>query len=146
MTLPPSFPDRGRLAGIDFGTVRVGVALCDPDRILASPYATYARGAPEADARYFRQLAVEERLVGFVVGLPLHMSGDPSEKSRQAEQFGAWLGQVTGLPVAYQDERFTTADATEALLAGGLRRHKVDRRKDMVAAQAILARFLATGS
>jgi putative holliday junction resolvase len=122
MTLPPSFPDRGRLAGIDFGTVRVGVALCDPDRILASPYATYARGAPEADARYFRQLAVEERLVGFVVGLPLHMSGDPS------------------------DERFTTADATEALLAGGLRRHKVDRRKDMVAAQAILARFLATGS
>src|SRR4029079_7404342 len=98
MTEAPLFPEQGRLAGMDFGTVRIGIAVCDPDRILASPLATYSRQNAIADGEYFRDLVASERVAGFVVGLPVHMSGDESEKSRQARQFGQWLGEVTTLP------------------------------------------------
>lgn len=147
MTSDPSaeFPARGRLIAIDFGTVRIGLAICDPDRILASPLEIYARKDLAADERYFRKLVSEERPVGFVVGLPVHMSGDESEKSRQARQFGAWLEQTTAVPVTYQDERFTTSEADRAMASGGLSRRKANQRRDMLAAQAILARFLERG-
>lgn len=140
------FPRTGRLAGIDYGTVRVGVAICDPDRILASPWITYARSTEPADALFFQELAREERLVGFVVGLPVHMSGDEGEKSRAARQFGQWLAEITGLPVCFQDERFTTSEANSLLAGSGLKGRKADERRDKLAAQAILARFLEKGS
>jgi putative Holliday junction resolvase len=142
MTDPARIPERGRLAGIDFGTVRIGVAVCDPDRILASPLITYSRRDESADRQFFQGLVAEERLVGFVVGLPVHMSGDESEKSRAARQFGGWLSEVTKLPVWYQDERFTTSEADQLMASGGLKRRKADLRRDMLAAQAILTRFL----
>ena len=142
MTDPLPFPGQGRLAGIDFGTVRIGIAICDPDRILASPLSMYARQSEPLDRQFFQKLAIEERLVGFVVGLPVHMSGDESEKSRQARQFGAWLQEATGLPVCFQDERFSTLEAEQALAQAGIRGRKSDRRRDMLAAQAILARYL----
>lgn len=142
MTDPPPFPAHGRLAGIDFGTVRVGIAVCDPDRILASPLSMYARQSEPMDRQFFQVLVSEERLVGFVVGLPVHMSGDESEKSRQARQFGAWLQDATGLPVCFQDERYSTSEAQQALTEAGFRGRKSDQRRDMLAAQAILARYL----
>jgi putative Holliday junction resolvase len=118
------------------------VAVCDPDRILASPLETYSRQDACLDGQYFRDLVANEGIVGFVVGLPVHMSGDESEKSRQARQFGKWLQEVTSLPVQFQDERYSTADAQETLTQAGLKRQKADRRRDMLAAQAILARYL----
>jgi putative Holliday junction resolvase len=130
------------LAGIDFGTVRVGIAVCDPDRILASPLSTYTRRDDSADAMFFQDLVADQQIVGFVVGLPVHMSGDESRKSRQARRFGEWLERVTGLPVGFQDERFTTSEANDLMAAGGLTRQKANERRDMLAAQAILARFL----
>lgn len=142
MTDPLHFPAHGRLAGIDFGTVRIGIAVCDPDRILASPLSMHARQSDVLDRQFFQKLAQEERLVGFVIGLPVHMSGDESEKSRQARQFGAWLQDATGLPVCFQDERFSTVEAQQALAQAGFRGRKSDRRRDMLAAQAILARYL----
>jgi putative Holliday junction resolvase len=142
MTNPPRFPERGRLAGIDFGTVRIGIAVCDPGRMLASPLATYARRNDILDQKFFQQLALDEELAGWIVGLPVHMSGDESEKSRLARQFGEWLGVATGLPVRFQDERFTTAEADRALASAGMRGEKADSRRDMLAAQAILARYL----
>ena len=78
------FPAQGRLGGIDFGTVRIGIALTDPDRILSSPCETYQRRTPQLDETFFKALAGEERLTGWVVGLPLHMSGDESQKSLEA--------------------------------------------------------------
>ena len=65
----------GRIAGIDFGTVRVGVAVTDPARTLASPYANYTRAGSAADARWFRRFAEDEDIRLCVVGLPVHLSG-----------------------------------------------------------------------
>ena len=137
-----TLPTHGRLAGIDFGTVRIGVAVTDPDRVLASPYENYTRRGSAADAKFFRDLVAEERLVGFVVGLPVHATGEESQKSREARVFGAWLQSVTSLPVDYYDERYSTAQAESAMIGAELSRKKRKQRLDKVAAQLLLAAYL----
>src|SRR4029078_5790158 len=89
---------RGVLLGFDYGTVRVGLAVTDPDRIIASPLETYTRQDEAADAAHFAKGAQQHRAVGLVVGLSLHADGQESRKSLEARDFGAWLGTVTGLP------------------------------------------------
>lgn len=135
-------PRDGRLAGIDYGTVRMGIAVSDPNQILASPYENYARRSLELDGQYLQQLADRESIVGFVVGLPLHVSGDESEKSLEARKFGAWLAERTRRPVAFHDERYTSVDADAQLLAANLSKKRRKTRLDMLAAQMILRSFL----
>ncbi len=139
-------PRQGRLCGVDFGTVRVGLALCDPGQSIASPLETYTRINPDRDAQYFSKLAHREDIVGWVVGLPVHMSGDTSEKSREAVAFGRWLRDVTGLPVAWVDERLTTSRAHELLSESGLRGRARKSRLDKIAAQILLTIYLENGS
>jgi putative Holliday junction resolvase len=138
-------PPYGRLAGIDFGTVRIGVAICDPSQTIASPLETYNRRTIALDAKYFVDLATREQIVGFVVGLPVHMSGDASQKSKQAEEFGSWLLEQTGIPVAWIDERYTTAMAREVLSQSNLSGKKRKAQLDKLAAQIILAAYLESG-
>jgi putative Holliday junction resolvase len=139
-------PASGRLAAVDFGTVRIGLAVCDPDRTLASPYENYTRRGPEKDKQYFQRLAEEERIVGFVVGLPVHSSGDESASSLAAREFGKWLTEITGLPVRYFDERYTSAQAEQMLGEVGYTKKQRKRRLDMLAAQIILASYLESTS
>jgi putative Holliday junction resolvase len=122
--------------------VRIGIAVSDPGRTIASPYATYARAGPERDARYFRRLAAAERITLFVVGLPVHLDGRESEKSAEARQFGRWLAEVTGVPVELFDERFTSKEAEGLLLGAGMTRKRRKGRLDKVAAQVLLAAYL----
>ncbi|MBN2578040.1 MAG: Holliday junction resolvase RuvX [Pirellulales bacterium] len=143
MTLPP--PKPGRVAGIDFGTVRIGIAVSDAGRRIASPLETYRRGGAEQDARRFRRLAAEEEITLFVVGLPVHLDGRESEQSQNARQFGRWLQETTGVPVVFFDERFTTREAEAALEAAQLTSKRRKSRRDRVAAQILLAAFLETG-
>ncbi len=135
-------PTTGRLAAVDFGTVRIGVAICDADRRLASPLENYTRRSERLDAEFFRKLAELERIVGWVVGLPVHGHGVESVKSREARRFGDWLGRVSGLPVAYFDERFTTAQADEILGQARLTRRQKQERRDKLAAQILLTAYL----
>lgn len=134
-----------RIAGIDYGTVRIGVALADADVGIASPLATHARQNAELDARYFRQLVTQEEISKFVVGLPVHLDGGESQKSHEARAFGAWLANETGVPVEYFDERFTTAQADELLALGELTKKKRKARRDQLAAQIMLAAYLESG-
>jgi len=131
-----------RLLGVDYGTVRVGLAVTDPERIIASPLATYHRRDAEKDAAFFRDLVRKEEIVGLVVGLPLHLSGDEGEKAVEARAFGTWLSEVTGLPVVFWDERFTTRDAEEHLRSAGLTHQRRKDRRDRVAAQILLQSYI----
>lgn len=133
---------KGRLLGVDFGTVRVGLAVSDADGIIASPFETYLRKDAVTDAAYFAKLATDERIVGLVVGLPLHMGGEEGVKAKEAREYGAWLFQATGLPVTFWDERCTTAAAEDALWDAGLSHKKRRDRRDRVAAQLILQGYL----
>ena len=139
-------PSPGRVAGIDYGRSRIGIAISDPDRTLASPLENYTRRGPEADARRFQQLIEEDRVVLFVVGLPVHLDGRESELSHEARRFGQWLAQVTGVPVVFFDERFSTSEAHE-LLKGAAVTHKRRKGKlDMLAAQVMLSAYLESRS
>lgn len=140
---PP--PEKGKIAGIDFGTVRIGIAICDSERIIASPYAIYRRRDEKKDLAYFQQFAKEERVVHFVLGLPLHCNGDLSDKAREAIAFGAQLAEVTGLTIDFLDERFTSAEAENYLRMANLNAKKRKERLDMVAAQIILSTYLERG-
>jgi putative Holliday junction resolvase len=130
------------LAGIDYGQVRIGVAVCDAERRLASPLETYSRRNPELDAEYFRRLVADDQIEGFVVGLPVHASADESAKSREARQFGQWLAATTGKPVCYLDERYTTVEADHLLAAAAVRGKRRKQRRDMLAAQILLSCYL----
>jgi putative holliday junction resolvase len=136
---------KGRLLGVDFGTVRVGLAVSDRDRILASPLATYTRRDPVADAAYFKQVVATEEIVGLIVGLPMHTDGREGVKAREAREYGAWLGTVTGLPVSFADERFTTVHAEAALWNAGLTHKRRKDRRDRVAAQMLLQAYIDSG-
>ncbi len=136
------FPTSGRVAGIDYGTVRIGVAICDPSRTLASPYENYTRRDLKKDAEYFQNLVRAEQIVGFVVGLPVHTSGHESQKSYEARQFATWLTEVTGLPTCFYDERFTSLEAEGLLGDARMTKKRKKKRLDMVAAQLLLAAFL----
>jgi putative Holliday junction resolvase len=135
----------GRVAGIDYGTVRVGVAISDANRTLASPLETYTRQRQPDDANFFRHLVDREEIRLFVVGLPVHLSGEESEKSLEARQFGTWLAEVTGVPVEFYDERFSSVQADGFMQAGKLTRKRRKQRRDMLAAQVMLAAYLESG-
>lgn len=135
-----------RIAGIDYGTVRIGVAIADLSVGIASPLETYQRQNDEVDARYFKKLASEEALVKWVVGLPVHLSGDESQKSHEARQFGKWLTQHTHLTVDYFDERFTSAQAEQMLQGANLTSKRRKAKIDALAAQIMLAAYLEAGA
>ena len=136
---------RTRLLGIDYGTKRIGLAVSDADRKIASPLATYERADRDADATYFRRLIDAEEIGQLVVGLPIHLSGDESAKSAEARAFGKWLHEITGLPVAFADERFTTIDAESALWNAGLTHKQRKARRDRLAAQILLQAYMEAG-
>jgi putative Holliday junction resolvase len=133
------------LLGVDYGTVRIGLAISDAGRVIASPWQTYERRGAEQDARFFRTLVDQEEIGGLVVGLPVHLSGQEGQKAAEARQFGAWLGQATGLPVAFWDEALTTVQAESALWDAGLSHKRRRQRRDRVAAQIMLQAYLDAG-
>jgi putative Holliday junction resolvase len=135
-------PAAGRLAGIDFGTVRIGVATCDPGRKFCGPYEVYVRRSEALDAKWFRQFVKQEGVVGFVVGLPLHTTGEESGKSLEARAFAKWLHDVTGLPIDFHDERYTSHAAEHLLSGTELTKKKRKARIDALAAQMILESYL----
>jgi putative Holliday junction resolvase len=136
---------RGRLLGVDFGHVRVGLAICDSERIISSPLAVYERRNEALDAEYFRKLAETEQVAGLVVGLPVHMSGDEGEKAKQARAFGNWLAKITSLPIVFWDERYSTKAAESHLRSAGLTHKRRKDRRDKVAAQIILQSYIEAG-
>ncbi|HZZ72471.1 MAG TPA: Holliday junction resolvase RuvX [Pirellulales bacterium] len=132
----------GRLAGIDYGTVRIGVAVTDPEQRLASPFENYTRRGAAADARFFTELAREERISRFVVGLPVHLHGGESQKSTEARAFGRWLGELTQVPVVFFDERFTSSEAEQLLGQAELTKKQRKAKLDKLAAQIMLTAYL----
>lgn len=142
----PRRPDRGRIGGVDYGTVRVGVAIGDLEVGMASPLENYNRRSERLDAEYFATLAREERLVRWVVGLPIHLHGGESQKSTEAREFGAWLNEKTGVPVEFYDERYTSSEAADLLRSSNLSPKQRKAKLDALAAQIMLSAYLESGA
>jgi putative Holliday junction resolvase len=135
----------GRILGLDFGTRRVGAALSDPRRQIATPLEVHQRRDPAGDARHYLELVRAHDVDRIVIGLPLHTSGQAGTAAVLARHFGARLAELTGLPVVFQDERYTTSEAEETLIAAGLKRRRRKGLRDMLAAQILLQNYLDAG-
>lgn len=138
MTAPP-----GRVLGIDLGSKRIGVAVSDSARTVATPIAVVARSR---DARQHRRaladLAAEWEATLLVVGLPLSLDGGEGPAARGAREEMEALHDATGLPVAPYDERLTTVTAHHALAESGVAGRDRRDKVDMVAASVLLQAWL----
>ncbi|MFC4946412.1 Holliday junction resolvase RuvX [Pseudonocardia sp. GCM10023141] len=141
----PTGPVRGRRIGVDVGAVRVGVALSDPDGLIATPLVTLARDvAGGADVRALAELVAEHEAVGIVVGLPRSLSGQEGHAAGLARAFADALGAAVTVPVVFSDERLTTVVATRQLRESGRKGRKQRAVIDQVAAVGILQGWLDT--
>jgi putative Holliday junction resolvase len=135
-------PMTGRLAALDYGSVRIGVAITDPDQRFASPLENYTRRSQPLDLAWLTSLVQQERIAGLVIGLPLHLSGEESEKSREVRAFAAWLRPHVTIPILLFDERFTTSQANELLAEAGFTMKQRKERRDKLAAYVLLLSYL----
>lgn len=136
---------RGRRLGIDVGAVRVGVAMCDPDGILATPVETVPRDAGgAADVRRIAELVAEHDVVGVVLGLPRTLRGEDGPAAVAAQEFAEALRAGLDVPVELTDERMTTVVATRQLAGRGVKGRRQRAVVDQQAAVAILQGWLDT--
>lgn len=131
-----------RIIGIDYGRKRVGVAVSDPLGIFASALDTVQSAKI---IEYLKKYAENEKVVLFVVGYPINMDGVPSEAAKDVDIFLKHLAKAfPDIPVALEDERFTSVLAHRAMIDGGMK--KQDRRKkesvDKISAAIILQSYL----
>ncbi|APZ96887.1 Holliday junction resolvase RuvX [Fuerstiella marisgermanici] len=137
-----NLPARGRLLGIDYGTKRVGVAVSDVFQEISSPLYNYERRGQLNDEAFFLKVVEEYETIGFVIGLPVHMSGDESQKSKEARRYAKWLTKLTGLPHAFQDERYSSVQAEAKMFDAQLSKKQRHARIDKLAAQILLQAFI----
>jgi putative Holliday junction resolvase len=134
---------RGRRLGIDVGAVRVGVALSDPDGVLATPLATVPRDVPGGtDLATIAGMIAEHDVVGVVVGLPRTLAGREGPAAEAAREFGAALAARVAVPIEFADERLTTVVATRQMRESGRKGRRQRAVVDQVAAVAILQGWL----
>ncbi len=133
----------GRVMGVDYGGKRVGLALSDPLRTVATPLETVDGSVPKAALRRIRDVAIDRNVGDIVVGHPLHMDGGRGELALAAEAFAEKLrGQLTGVGVHLWDERLSTAEAERALRAAAAKAARRKELRDQLAAQLILQSWL----
>lgn len=133
-----------RYLGIDHGRRRIGLAVSDPDASLASPLAILpASGDPIVDARKVVELADEQRVEAFVVGLPYNMDGSEGPQADVCRKFAGHLEAASsGRPVTLWDERLSSFAADQVMDQAELTSAKRKKRRDMIAAQVILQSYL----
>ena len=137
--------ERGRRIGIDVGSVRVGVALSDPDGLIATPLQTVPRDVDGGtDVATIAALVAEHEAVGVVVGLPRTLAGREGPAAEAARVFVAVLEPALAVPVELSDERLTTVVATRQLRESGRKGRKQRAVVDQVAAVGILQGWLDT--
>ncbi len=130
------------VAGLDLGTVTIGVAVSDGYRSVASPLETIKRTKFTADAARLLTIAEGRNLAGFVLGLPLNMDGTEGPRCQSTRAFARNLERLTALPIAFWDERLSTVAAQRALLEADTSRKRRAEVIDHVAAGYILQGML----
>lgn len=136
-------PGRGRRVGIDVGSVRIGVAVSDPDCILATPVETVRRDRTDRHMRRLTQLVNELDAVEVVVGLPRTLADRTGPSAEDAISLAEDLARrVSPTPVRMADERLTTVSAQRSLREAGVRARGQKAMIDQAAAVAILQSWL----
>jgi len=137
------FEDREpRLIGLDYGTVRCGMAIADPSGTLASPFAVIETKPLETLGNRVLETLGGKPALKLIVGLPLELKGNEGEAAKNARMTGELIVSVIGCPVEYIDERFTTAEMHNARKAAGKTGKQRQKDIDAWAAAAILQSYI----
>lgn len=134
--------DYYKIMALDYGEVRIGVAMTDLMRLIASPYETYVRKNLDADISHICSLIENNSVKTVVVGLPLNMDGTEGERAQKTREFVDLLKDHTSVDFVFQDERLSSVSAEELLLEGGMKRKDRKQNIDKVAAAIILESYL----
>ena len=135
-------PSAGRVLALDVGERRIGVAMSDPDRIIASGQPTIdAKPQPKALEQICRLIEREE-VTQVVIGLPLTLRGEIGSQAQSVQTFGRTLEKLIAVPIHFHDERLTSVAADRSLESMGVRKTKRKDHVDQVAAVFILQNYL----
>jgi putative Holliday junction resolvase len=132
---------RGRRLAFDYGDARIGVAICDPDGILATPL-PYLRNSSSLK-KELSQLIAEHAPLTIYVGEPKNLSGESSATSAKVADFVSLINQCGEVPVVMIDERLSTVEASRRLREGGIDARAQRELVDSMAAVGILEAGLA---
>ena len=137
-----ALPSYRPVAGLDLGTVTIGVALSDVMRGVATPFETIKRKKFGIDAAALLKITDARDVCGIVLGLPRNMDGSEGPRAQATRAFARNLERLTALPITFWDERLSTVAAERAMLEADLSRKRRAELVDHVAAGFILQGML----
>ena len=131
-----------RLLGIDYGTVRIGLALSDPTGTLASPLPFLPNQSPQQVTQALSELIQTHQITALIIGLPRNMDGTYGPSAQKVRDFISQIQKDIPLPITPIDERLTTAQASKQLAGIGLNQKQLRKKVDSSSACLILQQYL----
>lgn len=131
-----------KIMAIDYGDARTGIAFCDKNQILASPYTVIKESYQPKLVKAILDIVEKEKPEKIVIGLPRNMDGSYGYRCDECKALGAELEKAVDIPVDYQDERLTTVMAHNVLSQNNVRGAKRKNSVDAVSAVMILQSYI----
>ena len=131
-----------RVMALDYGEVRIGIAMSDVTRFLASGYENYNRKGLEVDCQHIADIIANNNVKVVVIGLPLNMDGSCGERVEKTYQFAEDLKKFTDVKIDFLDERLTSVSAEKILISADVSRKKRKDVLDKLSATIILQDYL----
>ena len=131
-----------RVMALDYGEVRIGIAMSDITRFLASGYENYTRKGLEIDCKHIADIASNNNVKIIVMGLPLNMDGSKGERVEKTYAFAEELKKYSDAEIVYLDERLTSVSAEKILISADVSRKKRKQVLDKLSATIILQDYL----
>ena len=133
-----------RVMALDYGDVRIGIALSDPTRFLATGYENYTRKDLVTDCKHIADIISNNNVKVVVLGLPLNMDGSKGVRVEKTYEFAEELKKYTSVDIDYLDERLTSVSAEKILISADVSRKKRKTVMDKLSATIILQDYLDT--
>ena len=133
-----------RVMALDYGDVRIGIALSDITRFLASGLENYTRVSLEVDCKHIAELIANNNVKVVVLGLPLNMDGTSGVRVEKTKEFAEELKKYTDAKIDFLDERLTSVSAEKILISADVSRKKRKQVLDKLSATIILQDYLDT--
>jgi len=133
----------GRILGIDYGHVRIGLALTDPMKIIASAYKTITVKSEEDTLAQLKEIIEKEEVEMILLGHPMGLNGNKTRKTLEVEEFSEKL-KTLGLKIVFWDESFSSVEAHKVIHQMGKKTGNNKEKIDMIAASIVLQDYLRT--
>ena len=133
-----------KFLSIDYGEKRVGLAMTDPLKMFAVPFATIENNSDVSLFDELLKIIDAHDIKKIIIGLPLSIAGEDTPKTIEVREFYKKLSEKTDIPLVWWDERYSTCEASEILKNKGLSLRESKEKIDQVAAAVILKSYLDT--